>query len=121
MNTDLAYFMWILVAGLISASVVLLMRVYSLRKQNGITPCAILPVVCLFLYAISLYSYVQLLNQGDTAKVYTLVKASSIVAVAVLSTWMFEEKIDHFEMIGIALIILGVLVLERRKLFSCDK
>ncbi len=64
--------------------------------------------LCAFLFAIGFVGYFTLLSKIELGTAYPIVVSGGIVLTALVSWFVFKEQISLAQVIGIALIILGI-------------
>jgi uncharacterized membrane protein len=66
----------------------------------------------IILYATSAVLFIWTLKFGNLSVLYPLI-ATSYIWVSILSVWLLKEDFPLFKWIGVALIMLGILVITR--------
>lgn len=89
-----------------------IMATLSLRATDGFT--RLLPsLLVVGGYAVSFFLLSLVLKRGfDVAVVYALWSAVAIVAIAVIGAVFLDERLTTVQLLGMALIVIGVLALE---------
>ena len=70
-------------------------------------PLALSSIVAAFLAGLI---WMAVISKHDLSHLYPLFICSTIVAVVILSTFLFNESLSFFNMIGLCLIIIGLIV-----------
>jgi small multidrug resistance pump len=98
---------WLLLTIAITAEVI---ATTALKASNGFTRAYPSVVTCIG-YAISFYCLAQTLRVIPVGIVYAIWSGAGIVAISVIGYLVYKQTLDGAAILGIALIVAGVLVL----------
>lgn len=70
-------------------------------------------VLGLFFYAVNVVLFVKALDGMAVSVAYPVLAGSGFALLALASAWLFAEHLDAGQLIGIALIVSGILLLAR--------
>ncbi len=106
MDSNLNYYLLIFCIAVLDASAILCSRFYHEYKQNWMLAFA------LSLFAASGFVYVKLLAYAVTAVINIIYIGLSTITVTVVCYFLFKEKLNWQQIIGILLIVTGITFLK---------
>jgi multidrug transporter EmrE-like cation transporter len=100
---------WILVAALVSAVPIALIKQWTKTENNNLL---LLSVLC---YLILIFALTNLLKDANIAILYPILKCLSILIVVVFGILFYEHKINNYTALGILLGLGSIMTLSMCK------
>ncbi|MDX2099896.1 MAG: SMR family transporter [Leptolyngbyaceae cyanobacterium bins.59] len=99
----------ILLAGLILVTVILNTIAQGLLKLgSGQNPLNLYLMGGLFAYGVSTVFYIMVLGKYNLSVAYPVIIGLTMISTAIVGAWLFKEKVDPVQWIGIGLMLSGI-------------
>jgi len=96
---------WILLAVITSSLPILFAKEYIKTKNVNLIIFAIISYLTL------LFTYINLFEQNEISKIYSLIKISQLIVVAIVAIYIHNEKINRNKIIGLGAGIISIIYL----------